>query len=112
MSNDIRNKGEEYPFMMANIDAEDKPGTRWQSFLDIEEKDSIFLFSSFGILGLLNFIVENNELIFNKVIKEMKNIFIKDKKILMLKSEKQVSKAHAKKIKPAFRHSYLLLQIS
>ena len=29
MSNDIRNKGEDNPFMMANIEAEDKPGTRW-----------------------------------------------------------------------------------
>ena len=53
--NEIRSKGAEYPFMIANTDAENKPGTHWWSFLDIEEKDSVFLFHSFGTLGLLNY---------------------------------------------------------
>ena len=36
ISKAIRSKGAEYPFMIANTDAEDKPGTDWWSFLDIE----------------------------------------------------------------------------
>ena len=85
ISNIIRSKGEDYPFMIANTDAEDEPGTQWWSFLDIEEKDSIFLLNSFGTLGLLSFTVENDELKFNKVIKSMKNIFLNGNKTSMLK---------------------------
>ena len=85
ISNEIRSKGAEYRFMTGNTDAEDKTGTHWWSFLHIEENDSIFLFDSFGTLGLLNIIVKSNKLIFNKVIKGMKNIFMKDNKISMLK---------------------------
>lgn len=78
--------------MIANNDAENKSGTHWWSFLDIEKKDSMFLFQSFGTLGLLNFIVQNDNLIFNKVIKGMKNIFMKDNKISMLKRTFQRNK--------------------
>ena len=44
--------------MVANTDLEKKSGTHWWSFLDIDAKDTLFFFDSFGSFGLLNFIVE------------------------------------------------------
>ena len=79
MSNEIRTKREEYLFLIANT--EDKPGAHGWSFLDNEENNSLFLFDFFITLVFLNFIVENYKLILNKVIKGMKNMFIKHKKV-------------------------------
>ena len=32
-----------YPFMIANTDLARKPGVHWWSFLDTDEKDTLFL---------------------------------------------------------------------
>lgn len=71
--------------MKTNTDAEDKPCTHWWSFLDTQEKDTLFLFNSFGTIGLLGFLVENDEKIFKKVITSMQQIFKKDNEVTLLK---------------------------
>ena len=56
------------------------------SFLDTDEKDTLFLFDSFGSYGLLNFIVNNDLDVFKRVIRgQIKQIFEKDNKITLLK---------------------------
>ena len=51
----ISSKGK-YPFIIANTDNSKKPGTHWWSILDIEPKNDIFFFDSFGLDGLKHFI--------------------------------------------------------
>lgn len=51
----------------------------------MEEKDTLFLFDSFGTIRLLGFLVENDEKIFKKVITGMKQTFKKDNEVTLLK---------------------------
>lgn len=44
-------------FMTVNIDADDKPGIHWWSFLDLPKKDSKCMFDSYDTLGLSTYIV-------------------------------------------------------
>ena len=68
-------KGKSYPFLIANTDASDKTGsTHWWSLLDIDGIKDFLLFDSFGIKGLTNFIIKDNETIVSKVLKRIENI--------------------------------------
>ena len=79
--------------MIANRDLEKNPGVHWWSFLDTEEKDTLFLFDSLGSHGLLHFIVEKDLPTFNKLIPiQFKQIFIKGNKITLLKWSFKLSK--------------------
>ena len=74
-------KGKKYPFLIANTDRSDKQGTHWGSILDIDEKKDFLLFDSFGIKGLKNVIVKDNEKIVAKVLKGVKNLKKYEKQI-------------------------------
>ena len=50
-----------YPFIIANTDASDKPGVHWWSIPDIEPRNDIFLFDSFGLDGLKHFIIQDDK---------------------------------------------------
>ena len=65
---EISRKEIKYPFMIANTDPARKLGIHWWSFLDTDERDTLFVFDSFRTLGLLNFIVNNDLDIFKKLI--------------------------------------------
>ena len=67
-------KGKTYPFLIANTDRSEKPGTHWWSILDIDLKKDFLLFDSFGVLGLKNFIVQDDEKIAKTVLKGFQNI--------------------------------------
>ena len=67
-------KGKKYPFLIANTDRSDKPGTHWWSILDIDSKKYFLLLDFFGVLGLRIFIVQDYEKIAKKVLKRIKNI--------------------------------------
>ena len=72
--------------MIANTDPAAKSGTHWWSFLDTEQKDTLFLFDLLGSYGLLNFTVQNNLEVFNKLIPgQFNQIFKKDNKITLLR---------------------------
>ena len=71
--------------MVANTDPVRKPGIHWWSFLDMDEKDTLFFFNSLGSLGLLNFIVTNDLDVFNKVIPgQLGQMFKQGNKITLL----------------------------
>ena len=57
---EISRKETMYPFMIANTDPARKPVIHWWSFLDTDERDTLFFFDSFGTLGQVNFIVTND----------------------------------------------------
>ena len=107
----INGKETKYPFMVASTDPAKKPGIHWWSFLDTNEKDTLFLFGSFGSYGLLNFIVNNDLDVSKRVIpRQIKQIFKKDSKITLLKwtfklnNYKKLKQKQLDKLTPAARH--------
>ena len=56
----VREKKAPYPFMIMNTDRSGKKGTHWWSFLEISSKEQIFLFDSYGFVGLKEFIIDND----------------------------------------------------
>ena len=64
----ISAKEAKYPFIIANTDDSSKGGTHWWSILDIELKNDIFFFDSFGLDGLKHFIVQDNQKIVEKIL--------------------------------------------
>ena len=70
--------------MIANTDPHNKPGVHWCSILDMDERDTLFFFDSFGTYGLLKFIVHNDLDIFQKLIPgHIKQVFKQDNKIML-----------------------------
>ena len=57
-----------YSFAIANTEAEGKPGVHWWSILDIEPRNDIFLFDSFGLERLKHFIIQDDKKIVEKVL--------------------------------------------
>ena len=80
----ISDKGK-YPFIIANTDASDKPGVHWWSILDIELRNDIFFFDSFGLDGLNHFIVQDDKPLVNKILVGIKQMTRTDKKITLCK---------------------------
>ena len=67
-------KGKKYPFLIPNTGRSDKEGTHWWSILDIDGKKDFLLFNSFGIKGLKNVILKDDEKIVTKVLKDVENL--------------------------------------
>ena len=62
----IRRKHAPYPFMIMNTDRAGKQDTPWWSFLEISSKEQIFLFDSYGFVGLKEFIIDNDRKLIDK----------------------------------------------
>ena len=62
----IREKKAPYPFMIMNTDRANKEGKHWWSLLEISSKEQIFLFDSFGFIGLKEFIIDNDKQIIDQ----------------------------------------------
>ena len=77
----IREKSAPYPFMIMNTDRNDKEGEHWWSLLEISPKDQIFLFNSFGFIGLKEFIIDNDKKIVDRFFYGLEKLNKKDKKI-------------------------------
>ena len=56
-----------YPFWIANTNSSDKNSTHCWSILDSEPKTDIFLFDSFGVDGLKNFIIQDDKNVIEKI---------------------------------------------
>ena len=76
----ISDKGR-YPFIIANTDASNKPGVHWWSILDIEPRNDIFFFDSFGLDGLKHFIIQDDKTIVDKILLGIEPLNRTDKKI-------------------------------
>ena len=64
----IEEKKGKYPFIIANTDASNKKGTHWWSILNIESRNELFFFDSFGLDGLKHFIIQDDKKIINKIL--------------------------------------------
>ena len=56
-----------YSFAIANTEAEGKPGVHWWSILDIEPRNDIFLFDSFGLERLKHLGIEKMDRSYSKI---------------------------------------------
>ena len=74
----IREKKAPYPFMIMNTDRSNKEGEHWWSLLEISTKDQIFLFDSFGFVGLKEFIVDDDKQIIDQFFYGLEKINKKD----------------------------------
>ena len=77
----IEDKKGKYPFIIANTDASDKTGTHWWSILDIEPRNDILLFDSFGLDGLKNFIIQDDKKTIDKILIGIEQMNKTDKKL-------------------------------
>ena len=77
----IKERRAKYPFTIFITDRENKPGTHWWSFLDINLKKDLLLFDSFCFAGFKEFIVVNDINIVDKLLFNFKKFNKKDTKI-------------------------------
>ena len=56
------------PFLISNTDRSDKHGTLWCSIHNLHPNNANFLFDSFGIVGLRNFIIQDNKNIVKNIL--------------------------------------------
>ena len=78
-------KKAKYVFLIWNAGRSEKPGTHWASINNLHNKKAIFLFDSFGIIGLKNFIIQNDEKIVRKVIHGIKKLTKTENKITVVR---------------------------
>ena len=66
----IKRRNTKYPFAIFN--KKNQPGIHWWSFMDINPKNNLFLFDSFGNEGFKLFFVDNDQEIINKLLYNFK----------------------------------------
>ena len=81
----IEDKKGKFPFIIANTDRSDKKGTHWWSMLDIDPKNDIFFFDSFGLDGLKQFIIQEDKKIIDKILIGIEQMNRTDQKITLCK---------------------------
>ena len=64
----IEEKKGKYPFIITNTDANNKKSTHRWSILNIELKNELFFFDSFGLDGLKHFIIQDDRKIIDKIL--------------------------------------------
>ena len=83
MISEKKTKGK-YPFTIVKTDSSEKGRTHWWSILDIEPKQDIFFFDSFGLDGLKHFIMQDDQDIIEKVLFGTEKMTKTDSKIPLL----------------------------
>ena len=78
----INNSGE-FQFIIANTDDISKSGTHWWSIFDIELRNDIFFFDSYGIEGLRHFIIQDDKKIVDKILIGIDKMDRSDEKITL-----------------------------
>ena len=62
----IKRRNAKYPFVIFNTDKHNELRTHWWRFLEIDPKNNLSLFDSFGLEGFKLFIVDNHQEIIDK----------------------------------------------
>ena len=81
----IEEKKGKYSFIIAITDANKKKGTHWWSILNIEPKNELFFFDSFGLDGLKHFIIQDDRKIIDKILIGIEQMNKTDQKITLCK---------------------------
>ena len=80
-ANLVKEKKAPYPFMIMNTDRAGQKLTHWWSFLEISSKEQIFLFDSYGFIGLKEFIIDNDRQLIDEFFYGLEKMNKNDKKI-------------------------------
>ena len=80
----VRESGAQYPFILMNTDRSAKKGMHWWSFLDSNPKKEIFLFNSFSLEGLEEFILQDDHKVLIKILYGTDKFNKKDNKITLI----------------------------
>ena len=80
----ISKKKGKYSFIIVNTDSSEKGRMHWWSILNIEPKQDIFLFDSFGLDGLKHFIIQDDRNIMEKVLFGTEKMTSTNSKITLL----------------------------
>ena len=81
----VEDKKGKYPFIIANTNKDNKRGIHWWSILDIEPRNDIFFFDSFGLDGLKHFIIQDDKKIIDKILIGIEQMNRTDQKITLCK---------------------------
>ena len=81
----IKQRNAKYPFAIFNTDKEKEPGVHWWSFIDMQSKNNLFLFVSFGLEGFKLFIVDNDQQVINELLYNFKKCELKTNQKLKLR---------------------------
>ena len=81
----IEDEKGKYPFIIANTDLSNKRGVHWWSIFDIEPRNDIFFFDSFGLDGLKKFIIQDDKKIVDKILIGIEQMNKTDQKITLCK---------------------------
>ena len=81
----LEEKKSKYPFIIANTDDSSEKGTHWWSILDIEPRNELFFFESFGLEGLKQFIIQDDIKIIDKILVGIDKIDKSDQKVTLCK---------------------------
>ena len=81
----IEEKKVKYPFIIANTDASNKKGTHWWNIINIEPRNDLFFFDSFGLDGLKHFITQDDKKIIDKILIGIEQMNKTDQKITLCK---------------------------
>ena len=73
----IKQSNANYPFEIFNTDKEKEPGVHWWSFINIQPKNNLFLFDSYGLEGFKLFIVDNDQQVINELLYNFKKCELK-----------------------------------
>ena len=79
----ISKKTGKYPFMIVNTDCSEKGRKHWWSIHDIQPKQDIFLFDSFGLDGSKQFIIQDDRNIIEKILFATEKMTRTDRKITL-----------------------------
>ena len=111
----ISDKGK-YPFIIANVDSSGKPGVYWWSILDIEPRNDIFFFDSFGLGGLKYFIIQDYKKIIDNILLGIEQMDKTDKKITLCKIKfnlgacKELTKEEINSLSETARNFFYFIQ--
>ena len=72
---------EKYPILVSNTDRTGAEGTHWWGILDIHPKTEIFLFDSFSVKGLENFIIQDDKKLIDKILFRIEKMARTDDKL-------------------------------
>lgn len=75
----------QYLYLISIRDRSDKQGIYWCSIIDIHP-EKLFLFDSFGIVGLQNVVNQNNESLVKKILNRIEKITQTDNKATIVKT--------------------------
>ena len=112
----IEEKKGKYPFIIANTDASNKKGTHWWSILNIEPRNELFFFDSFGLDGLKHFIIQDDKKIIHKILIGIEQMNKTDQKITLCKIKfnlgayKELSKKEIDSLSDTARDFFYFIQ--